>query len=214
MKHMCAARFTAANACPLTLAEIAAHLPRLLGNSVDADDGTHSLIVLNACLRNPNSTHDVCPTAVISGLECTSFLMAQTTNWRRWFRISFLALGARVTQPRARGNFLDAVANLVHSHVATIANNDQIVIIRVVVLTNGAHSFVNGDVLRVGVQTSHTLTIAAAAPSSLRSLQSYHELLFQPIDKNFKNIERHFLAILTRFVVPDSRHTRHAAVRG
>ena len=161
---MRATRLAAADACSLTSAKVAQHEPSVLGHSVDANDGRHCLVVLNTRLRDPNCAHDVRPAAVISCLECTSFLVAQAARWRRQLRVASLAVGAGVAQPSARGNFFDAVAHLVHRHVAPIAYDDKIIVMRVVVLTHSANGFVNGHVLSVGVQAPDTEALAAAVP--------------------------------------------------
>ncbi len=129
MKHTSAAGLAAADACPLTEAKITAHLPSFLRHFIDADDGAHSFIVLNTGLGDPYGTHDVSPATVIRCLERSFFLVAQTAHRGRGLRIAFLALRARVTEPRTSGNFLDAVANLMHGHVTSVANDDQIVVI-------------------------------------------------------------------------------------
>jgi hypothetical protein len=101
----------------------------------------------------------------------------------------------------------------VHSYVASVANYDQIVVIRVVVLAHRTNGFVDGHVLRVGVQSPNAETFATAVTPTLQSLQSDHELLFQTINKNFKNIEGDLLAVLARFIVPARGHTQCVARR-
>ena len=117
------------------LVALAAHLalePESVGiDVVDAAHGFHRLHVLDVRLRQPVRTEEVRPPVPGRGLERATFHRAQAASFRRRALARGLAVAfARSAEPVSGGHALDAVAQLMHRHVAPLAIQNRVIVVR------------------------------------------------------------------------------------